>query len=85
MCSPVTAGALSSVLAQVKPSAPTLTMPPMTEPLKAASDSAATASQNAMRQQMLRRGLMSTFTRFDQAGPGQATPSPAGKATKLGG
>ena len=77
--------AINAVLSQVKPSAPSLSLPPMTEPLKAASDSAATASQNTMRQQMLRAGLMSTFTRYSQSGAASSTPSPAGKATKLGG
>lgn len=53
------------------------------EPLKDATDAADNARINTDRKQMLRRGLMSTFTRYSR--PSAAVGSTAGKSTLLGG
>ncbi len=68
-------------------SAPSV-VPTLLEESKAATiDAMSTASQNAQRQQMLRKGLMSLFTRYsDNAGRARTSaPNLSAKATKLGG
>jgi len=68
-------------------SAPSV-VPTLLEESKAATTEAmSTASQNAQRQQMLRKGMMSLFTRYsDNAGRARTSaPNLSAKATKLGG
>jgi hypothetical protein len=58
---------------------------PVPEPLKNAPDAVAEAADSTARQQAMRRGLMSTWTRLN-AGEGSAPgASMTGQATKLGG
>lgn len=68
------------------PSAPTV-VPTLLEEAKAATtDAMSTASANAKRKQMLRKGMMSLFTRYDRPGRAStAAPNLSAKATKLGG
>ena len=68
-------------------SAPSV-VPTLLEESKAATTEAmSTASQNAQRQQMLRKGLMSLFTRYSGNAGRASTSAPnlSAKATKLGG
>ena len=53
------------------------------ESSKTASDFTVANADDASRKQMLRRGLMSTYTRYDKSNPGQGG-APA-KSAKLGG
>lgn len=52
------------------------------EPEKAATDAYSAASEYMRREQLRRRGLLSTFTRYGQD---SMAPSTSGKATLLGG
>ncbi len=60
-------------------------MPTLEEPLKDATDRVDASRADAQRQQSMRRGLMSTFTRYQSGAASTSAQSSAGKATKLGG
>lgn len=66
----------------IRPASAPAIAPVLADP-KAAADSMQSASADVQRQQLMRRGLMSTFTRFGNATT--TAPSLAGKASKLGG
>ena len=60
--------------------------PSALEPLKEASETISAAKADMQRKQLMRRGLMSTFTRYDKSGPASsAAGSTAGKSKTLGG
>lgn len=69
------------------PSAPSVAPTLLEESKAATTEAMSTASANAQRQQMLRKGMMSLFTRYsDNAGRANAAaPNLAAKASKLGG
>lgn len=78
---------LAAAMSAGGPSAPTVTPTLLEESKAATTEAMSTASQNAQRQQMLRKGLMSLFTRYsDNAGRARTSaPNLSAKATKLGG
>lgn len=77
--------AAASLLSQAKPASAGMSLPSVPEPLKQASENMDGARADMASQQQLRRGLMSTFTRYARARPPQSASSTANKATKLGG
>lgn len=60
--------------------------PSLPEPVKDPTVQMDAARENTSRQQMMRRGLMSTFTRYDRPGRAStAAPNLSGKSKTLGG
>lgn len=59
--------------------------PSLPEPVKDASASIDAARDKTSRQQLLRKGLMSTFTRYGGGSASTAAPNLTGKSKLLGG